>query len=335
MPENTKQPLAKFCCPITQYDELVTPGELPEEEGPELNLCSELTEREAERAHQLIHQSYIEPENVNVVPHEFEMEITLDTTKPFRAPASRLSYYEKAEVRKTLDRLLGAGIIRTSKSPYASVVVLVKKKTGEIRMCCDFRNLNQKTVNTWNMPLPLISDCMDYLAGKRWFSSLDLKGGFFHVKMAEESIPYIPFVVPHGQFEFLRMPFGLKCAPAAFQKSEIFQDLIDAGTIIIYMDDILVGSTTLEEHFTTLATVFRRVAEMGLELKLSRCSFFSRRIDCLGYTVNEEGVRPNDGHAKAILALPYPTDSEQVQRYLGLFSYFRNRQTTTHSLHRA
>lgn len=109
----------------------------------------------------------------------------------------RLSYYEKNELRKITDELLANNIIRPSESPYASAVVLVKKKNGDIRKCVDYRPLNRLTVRD-NFPLPLIEDCVEYLGGKKYFYTLDLRNGFFHVKMSLDSIKYTSFVTPYG-----------------------------------------------------------------------------------------------------------------------------------------
>lgn len=176
-----------------------------------------------------------------------------------------------------MDDLLSRGVIRPSQSKYTSPIVLVRKKNGELRMCVDFRTLNKQT-NRDNYPLPLIEDQLDLLYNKRYFSCLDLENAFYHVNMDPQSIQFTSFVTPHGQFEFIKMPFGLKNAPAVFQRyiNTIFRELIDLHEILIYMDDILVATDDLEEHFKILEKVFDLIRKFGLKIKYSKCKFLLR-----------------------------------------------------------
>lgn len=144
--------------------------------------------------------------------NQTEMKISLKNEQPITFRSRQLTYADKEKLQVILDDLLEAGTIRPSNSPYASPIVLVRKKTGELRLCVDFRELNKITVKD-NFPTPLIDDHIDRLKDKKYFSSLDLKNGFYYVKMSECSIKYTLFVTPIGQFEFLRMPFGLTNAP--------------------------------------------------------------------------------------------------------------------------
>jgi len=147
-----------------------------------------------------------------------------------------------------LDEYLSEGIIRPIESEYASPIVLVKKKSGDLRLCVDYRKLN-KTMVKDNYPLPLIDDLLETLVNKTIFSKLDLKHGYFHVFVDSESIKYTSFMTPLGQFEFMRMPMGLKNAPAVFQRfiNKIFADMISEGKVVIYMDDIMIASREMVE----------------------------------------------------------------------------------------
>lgn len=152
-------------------------------------------------------------------------------------------------MRIILDDLLKAGIIRPSKLPYASPIILVQKKNGELRLCVDFRELNKITVKD-NFPTPLIDDHLDQLKDRRYFSSLDLKNGFYHVKMSECSVKYISFVTPLGQYEFMRMPFGLTNAPRVFQRfiNSVFEKLIRNNKVLLYIDDLLIATNDISKH---------------------------------------------------------------------------------------
>lgn len=134
--------------------------------------------------------------------------------------------------------------------------VLVRKKTGELRLCIDFRELNKITIK--DFPTQLIDDNLDRSHNKRYFTILDFKDGFYHVKMAESSVKYTSFVTPLGQNEFLRMPFGLTNAPRVFQRyiNEAFTDLIRENKVLLHLDDILIATETVEEHLEILQSVF-------------------------------------------------------------------------------
>ena len=145
-------------------------------------------------------------------PEDFKLKIRLKHDKPFHFSPRRLSYSDRDDVRGIIDDLLDDGVIRPSHSEYCSPIVLVRKKTGELRMCVDYRVLNAMTHRD-HYPLPLIDDLLDYLQGKKVFSILDLKSGFQKVAVYEDSVKSTSFSTPHGQFEYVKMPFGLcNCA---------------------------------------------------------------------------------------------------------------------------
>jgi len=230
----------------------------------------------------------------------------------------------KENVSKIIDNLLKNEIIRPSNSEYASPIVLTRKKNGEIRMCIDFRALNKLMVRD-NYPLPLIEDQLDMLRDKKFFSKLDLKDGFYHVAMAPDSIKYTSFITPLGQFEFTRMPFGLKIGPQRFQRfiNEVMSDAVKSGNVVVYMDDILIANDTLEAHFSTLKTIFTILVENKLELRLEKCLFLVTEIEYLGYIVTREGIRPTDSGVAAVRNFPEPKTIKEVHSFVGLASYFR------------
>ncbi|XP_054727437.1 uncharacterized protein LOC129237061 [Anastrepha obliqua] len=306
------------------------PSELPDifnidisRKADDVDIGPKLGKHQRDVLKRLIDDTYFS-NSVKAEPSNYEMKIHLTSDVPFHCAPRRLSYAERSQVQAIIDELRQDGIIRPSNSPYASAIVLVRKKNGKIRLCVDYRALNKLTVRD-NYPLPLIDDCIDYLENKKFLSVLDLKSGFYQVQMAPESIKLTAFVTPNGQYEYLKMPFGLKNSPAVFQRfiNNVFRDMIDDRKIIIYMDDILVATEKFKEHENLLQAVLERLALRDLELNLNKCKFGYEEIDYLGYTVTHTGIRPNDSHIKSIQNFPIPTNPKQLQSCIGLFSYFR------------
>ena len=253
-----------------------------------------------------------------------EMKLVLKHDQPISYRARRISYSDREKLKVIISDLLKEGVIRPSRSPYSSPIVLVRKKTGDIRLCVDYRELNKITVKD-NFPAPLIDDQIDKLKNKKYFSHLDLKNGFHHVRMNEKSIPFTSFVTPLGQFEYLKMPFGLANAPKVFSRftQQIFADLIDKEEIILYMDDILIATETIPDHLAVLKKVFNLATKFDLKFRLDKCSFLYDNIEYLGYVINESGVRPSPRNIDSVTNYPVPKNQKQVRQFIGLASYFR------------
>lgn len=236
----------------------------------------------------------------------------------------RLSPQERATVRDKVEELLAAKVIRPSSSPFASPILLVKKKDGTDRMCVDYRELNANTVPD-RFPLPLISDQIDRLHGCHYFTTLDMAAGFHQLPVHEDSIEKTAFVTPEGHYEYLTMPFGLRNAPAAFQRAvNKALGVLSNTHVVSYMDDILViGSSDVDESLERLRKVLRVLTESGFSFKLSKCSFMKERVEFLGYEVSRGEVRPNSRKVEALVALPPPETVTQLRQFIGLASYFR------------
>ena len=222
----------------------------------------------------------------DLVPHE----IRVSNETPIRLPYRRIPPTKMNDVKTLLSDLLEKEIIRRSSSPYASPVVLVPKKSGALRLCIDYRQLNAITVKD-SFPLPRIEETLQALGGAKFFSSLDLSHGYFQVAMHPESIQRTAFRVPWGLFEFNRMPQGLCNSPSTFQRlmELIFGD-INLTQVVLYLDDILVFSSTFEEHLKRLEVVFQRLTAHGLKIKGEKCQLFQKEVRHLGHVVNEDGV---------------------------------------------
>lgn len=268
--------------------------------------------------------NYVNIDQSLVKPPSYEMTIQLDHHTPFFSHARRLSYTERAAVRKIIQGLLDEGKIKPSDSPYACPITTPRKKNGDIRLCVDYRALNQYTPRD-NYPLPLIDDCLDYLNNKTIFSLLDLKSGFHQVKIAASSTKYTSFVTPDGQYEYLSMPFGLKNGPSIFQRfiNRILKPFMESNQIVVYMDDILVASKTMDEHLTLLSDVLHCIAVNGLELQLAKCKFAYRSLEYLGFSVSSEGIKPGTAKSLAVQQFPRPMSAKNVHSFLGLCSFFR------------
>lgn len=197
------------------------------------------------QVHRLIH-TYGKPVQEKEAP--IQLRIVLKDDIPVTHRPRRLSLKEQEIVEKQVSEWLEKKIIRVSYSEYSSPVVLVQKKDGTTRVCVDYRALNRKIVKD-EFPLPIIEDVIDKLKDAKVFSILDLKNGFFHLKVTDDSIPYTSFVTHHGQFEFLRAPFGLSICPKSFMRfvSIIFRDLINKGIVSIFIDYILVRAIDEEQ----------------------------------------------------------------------------------------
>ena len=250
--------------------------------------------------------------------------IKLDNEIPFRERYRRIPPHQYEEVKNHLKEMLEIGAIRKSQSPWASAVVLVRKKDGALRFCIDLRKLNARTIKD-AQTLPRIEESLDSLCGAVIFTSLDLKSGYWQVELDEDSVPYTAFTVgPLGFYECLRMPFGLTNAPATFQHlmENCLGDL-HLNWCIIYLDDIIIYSKTQEEHVERLEAVFQKLSAAGLKLKPSKCEFFKSQITYLGHIVSSEGIATDPKKIKAIQLWPRPETVTQIRKFTGLTNYYR------------
>ena len=180
-----------------------------------------------------------------------------------------------------IEEWIREGIVQESSSEYASPIVLVGKKDGGMRLCVDYRRLNEKTYKD-SYPLPLIGDQLDRLQSSKLFSVLDLKDGFFHVPLHKNSRKYTAFVVPDGQYAFLKTPFGLCNSPAIFQRfiNAVFRDLIRDGTMLTYLD-LIVPSHNERDGVHKFRKVLFTASEYGLRINWKKCRFLQRRIEVM------------------------------------------------------
>ena len=243
---------------------------------------------------------------------------------PLRQPYRRQNPAVRKEEMTQVQQMLSSNVIRPSNSPWASPVVMVRKKDSSLRFCVDFRQLNAATVKDAH-PLPQIDDLLDALHGAKWFSTLDLKSGYWQVPIAEQDKEKTAFRTSSGQlFEFNQVPFGLCNAPATFSR---LMDRVLAGlhweTCLFYLDDIIVFSSTWEEHLARLREVFERLRQAKLKLGAAKYTFAAKEVSYLGHRVTEEGLLPDPSLLAAIRDIPPPTTATEVRSFLGLAGYYR------------
>ncbi|GFX13178.1 transposon Tf2-6 polyprotein [Trichonephila clavipes] len=199
-----------------------------------------------------------------------------------------------------------------------------QEKDGSSRKCIDYRKLNQKLVKD-KFPLPIIEDVLDTLQEAKVYSTLDLRNGFFHVDVDEDCRKYTSFIIPDGQFEFNKVPFGLSTSPGVFQRyvSSIFRDLTRKGIVISYLDDLVIPAKNEQEGLEKLKIIFEVVKKYGLEIKFKKCQLLKKKIEFLGRIVESGTIKPSLTKTVAVLKFPEPTTIKQVQSFLGLTGYFR------------
>lgn len=223
-----------------------------------------------------------------------------------------------------VDEWIRGGIVQPSLPEYASPVVLAKKKDGLLRLCVDYRQLNKKIIKD-RYPLPLVEEQLDLLQGAKYFTTLDLKNGFFHVPMDEQSRKFTAFIVPDGHYEFLRVPFGLCNSPAIFQRfiNIVFKKLIQDKVILTYMDDLIISSIDCETGVEGLRTTLKVASKAGLVINWRKCQFLQERVEFLGHVIENGHVSPSERKTEAVRKFPKPSSVKQVQSFLGLSGYFR------------
>jgi hypothetical protein len=252
-----------------------------------------------------------------------EHEIDTGDARPVNKAPYRASPAEREIIRIQVAELKNKGIIQLSKSPWAAGIVLVKKKDGSVRFCLDYRSLNAVTKRDV-YPLPRIDDSLAALRTGVFFSTMDMQAGYYQVPMAKASMEKTAFITEDGLYEFRAMPFGLTNAPATFQR---FMDATCAGLkwqcLLVYLDDLVVFSTSFEQHLIDLRAVFDRLRQANIQLKPSKCHFAQNKLKYLGHVVSDKGIEADPDKVKAIVEMPEPKDVGELRTFLGMCSYYR------------
>ncbi|KAM8702370.1 hypothetical protein ACLKA7_007800 [Drosophila subpalustris] len=263
-------------------------------------------------------------EGLHGVSHIAEHTIRLKDDKPLKQ-----RYYPKNPamqrmIDEQVNELIQAGAIEPSRSPHSAPIVLVKKKTGDWRMCIDYRQLNAHSIPD-AYPVPRINHILERLRHARFISTLDLKQGYWQIPMAADSRECTAFTVPgRGLFQWRVMPFGLHSACATFHRA---LDTVIGPEMephaFAYLDDIVVIGATKEQHVENLREVFRRLRAANLKLNRQKCSFFRKRLVYLGHVISEEGICTDPEKVEAIQNLKAPANCKELRQCLGMASWYR------------
>jgi len=243
--------------------------------------------------------------------------------RPVRQPLRRYPPAHVEAISQHVDNMLKQGTIEPASSPWASNVVLVRKKDGSLRCCIDYRQLNAVTRRD-AYPLPRIDSCLDAMANATLFSTFDLRSSYHQVLVAPQDRDKTTFICPRGMYRYRTMPFGLCNAGATFQR---LMDVVMSGlhleVCLIYLDDIILFSRTIEEHLERLLRVLGRLRTAGLKLKPEKCSLMQKSVTFLGHVVSGAGISTDPEKTRAVAQWPVPTSVKETKSFLGLASYYR------------
>ena len=265
------------------------------------------------------------------------MDIDTGDSPPVSSRPYTLALKHHRWVQEEIETLERVGIITKSMSPWASPIVIVPKKSqpGEPpkkRLCIDFRKINdlqQKVITEGKskgclslIPLPKIDEMYAKLKGAKFFLTIDLRSGYYHITLGKDLRAKTAFVMPFGKYEFLQVPFGLAQAPAFFQ--HLMNKVLDnCPFAMTYLDDIIIFSDTEEEHLAHIEEIFKRLEAADLKMKRSKCDFFKKHIHYLGHLISANGIRPLKDKLDMIHDMPAPRNSKEVKQFLSLAGYYR------------
>jgi hypothetical protein len=265
------------------------------------------------------------PEELSSMPPNREIEFVIELvpgTAPIFKRSYRMAANQLAELKEQLQELLDKGYIRPSASPWGAPVIFVLKKDGTLRMCMDYRSLNEVTIKNKCL-LPRNDDLFDQLNGACVFSKIDLRSGYHQLKTRATNIPKTAFITRYGLYEYTVMSFGLTNAPAYFMylMNKVFMEYLDKF-VVVFINDILIFSKNEEEHDEHLRLVLQKLIENQLYAKLNKCEFWLKEVSFLGHIISE-GVFVDPSKIKDVLSWNTPQNVSDIRSFLGLVGYYR------------
>ena len=294
-----------------------------EETWEDVVISEDLTESQRQQVRELLHE-YSDvfsgkPNLTRVATHKIDTGDSL----PIRSSPYKIPQKLEEEVNKEIEKMLEMGIIRPSTSPWAAPVVIVPKPDGTIRLCVDYRKLNSVTKMD-AYPIPSMEKMIDKIASAKYISTIDLTKGYWQIPLETSTIEKSAFITTKGLFEFLVMPFGMKTAPASFQRmmSETVLNGLDFADA--YIDDVEVDTaTSFPQHICELKQVLERLRECKLNARPSKCKIAMSTVDFVGHRVGGDRIQPREALVQAIIEYPRPQTKKQVRSFLGLIGYYR------------
>ncbi|KAA3461490.1 Retrotransposon protein [Gossypium australe] len=258
------------------------------------------------------------PDELAGLPPVREVEFVIELvpgTVPISIAPYRMAPTKLKELKAQLQDLVDKGFARSSCSPWGAPVLFVKKKDGSMRLCI-YRQLKKVTVKN-KYPLPRIDDLFDQLKGATVFSKIDLRSGYYQLRVKDSDVPKTAFRTRYRYYEFLVMPFGLTNAPA------VFMDLMSHKFVVVFIDDILIYSQEENEHAEHLRTILQILRDNQLYAKCSKSEFWLKKVGFLGHIVSGDGVRVDPSKISAIVDWKPPKNVSEVRSFLGLAGYYR------------
>jgi hypothetical protein len=245
-------------------------------------------------------------------------------SNPIKQKMRRIPHSKSKQFQDLINEMLEAGLIQPSNSPWCFPVRLVAKSDGKLRLTVDYIWLNDITIKD-SYPLRNIDDLYVRLAMSMVYSKFDLLSGFYHVFLDENSRLFTAFATEWGLFEYRVMPMGLSNSPATFQRfmDTVFKDLIAEGIVLVFIDDILIYSKSIEQHYKDIQRVVEVLVKHNLKVKLSKCELFKTEIDFLGFRVVQGTIKPSPAKVEILFKYEKPITIAQLQGFIGLASYYR------------
>ena len=216
-----------------------------------------------------------------------------------------------------------AEVIEPTSSPWSAPIVLIPKPDGSVRFCVDYRRLNAVTEND-SYALPRIDDCLDSLGEAQFFTTLDENSGYWQIEVFPEDRDKTTFTSHRGLYRFKRMPFGLKTAPATFQRAiDVILAKVRFQSALTYLDDIIVYSSSFAQHIRELDHVLSLLKSAGVSLKIPKCKFAAAQVKYLGFKVGRTGIEVDEDKIAAVRQAVPPSNKDGLRRFLGMTGFYR------------
>lgn len=256
---------------------------------------------------------------IGCLPNECNIQID-ESVPPVVSATRKIPMKLRPRLKKELDNMENLRIIKKEDGPtdWVSSIVVVEKPNKSLRICLDPRNLN-RAVKRSHFQLPTLDEISSNLSGARYFSKCDAKNGFWMIKLTKQSSKLCTFSTPFGRYRFLRLPFGINCAPEVFH-NEMYK-IFKLEGVEVYIDDLLIWGKNKQEHDDRLKEVIRRAKENGVKLNRDKCVFGVEEISFLGHKFDKNGMRPDESRVRAIMKMPTPEDKKGLERFLGITNY--------------